>query len=157
VEGLDVAAEERVLGRLGELRETLAGRRVTPKDGRGEKPVDYKALRQRIEVRRARAVSAFTDGTITASELSAQRARLDAEVEVLRRGEDAAGRQARAADPVARGDLGRRLDDLQQAWRKLDTEKRRAVVRLLAEGVELTKAGRLRWTWRAVADLVPPK
>jgi DNA invertase Pin-like site-specific DNA recombinase len=153
VEKIDPVAEEAVLGRLRELRETLTSRPV-PRGETRAKPTDYQALRQRIEARRARAVSAYTDGTITGSELAAQRVRLDVETEALRRREETAGRDVRAADPVARGGLKRALADVKRSWSGLDIADRRKVVRLLAARVELREDGRLSWTWRQVPDLV---
>jgi DNA invertase Pin-like site-specific DNA recombinase len=150
---LDEAAEEAVLARLGELRELLASRPERQGDG-SKAPPDFAAMRHRVEQRLARAVSAFTDGTLTREELAAQRARLDGELLALRRREEAAAREARAADPVARRDLRRALGDLRKTWRKATAEERRRVVALLAAKVEVDADGALRWTWRTVEDLV---
>jgi DNA invertase Pin-like site-specific DNA recombinase len=152
-ESLDEAAEEAVLGRLRELREVLAARPRRAAE-RGEAVEDFARARRGIEARLARAVSAYTDGTLTAAELATQRGRLDGEIAKLRDREASAARERRAADPAARGDLQRALGDLRRTWRGMLVPERRRVVRLLAARVELGEDGGLRWTWRTVEDLL---
>lgn len=154
VEPLEKAAVEAVLERLGELREVLAGRGSPRRGGNPVPAQDFAGARRRVELRLARAVSAFTDGTLKAEELATQRTRLDGELVKLRAREQTQAREARAADPKARGDMRRALGNLRKTWREATIEERRRILRLLAAKVELLEDRTLRWTWRSVEDLL---
>lgn len=117
-------------GRLDALRKSLDGQRQ----------------------RRARLLSLAVDGLLTKDELSSRLQRLDAETASLEAAERDEQRRASPATAEVRAAALKDVVVLRKAWQKMRVEKRREVVAMLIERIEL-RGGKAVASWASVESL----
>lgn len=139
---MDAAFAPLLLERLAELREEIA---------RGDEPssphvVDYEAKRRKLTQKRERYLEQHSEGLITTDALRASLAKVDGELLKVAAEEAKRPRKLSTAD---RRIILRELATVESAWKKVSAPRRRELVRLLVERVEIASGQAPVPHWRS--------
>lgn len=149
----DARASSLAARRLEELRDHLGG--ATLRAEAGVDPSRLEALEKSLEsqrLRRARLLSLAVDGVVTKDELRGRLQKLDSEtlnIEAALREEH---RRARPVSPELRASVLRDVTTLRKAWTRLEASKRRDVLSMLIERLEI-RDGHPAISWATLESL----